>query len=129
MDDFDRTVLEFVQESGTYAKLVQTPQGVYNPATGSTDAFPVEVTVRGILMDLTLQSNGLSAKYGTLVEAGDKEFLMQPPHKTNGWESPVVIVPAADRLTVAGITYKIVTLKELNPTGVDPILVSLYLRR
>jgi hypothetical protein len=129
MSDFDLAVLEFVTESGLTATLVQTVEGEYDPSTGSVDTTENLTSVQGILMDLTLQSNGLSVKYGTLVEAGDKEFLMRPPHKTNNLPDPVAIQPASDRITIAGTTYKIVTLKELNPTATDPVLVSLYLRR
>lgn len=129
MDDFDQTVLEFVTEMGGPATLVSTVEGDYNPSTGTVGATSTSIAVQGILMDLTLQSNGLSAKYGTLIQAGDKEFLMRPPHKTDPTISPVEISPVSDRLVVGSTTYKIVTMKELNPTGSDPVLISLYLRR
>lgn len=129
MNDFDATVLEFIKEQGASATLMQRTEGAYNPSTGTVGTVDTLIACEGILMDLTLQSNGLSVKYGTLVEAGDKEFYMRPPHKTNGSPSPVVISPASDRLKIGNVTYKIVTLKELNPTAADPVLVSLYLRR
>lgn len=129
MNDFDVTVLEFIRESGGPASLLKQATGDYNPATGTVATLGDEIPVEGILMDLTLQSNGLSTKYGTLVEAGDKEFWMRPPHKTDPLLDVVQIIPASDRLRIGSIVYKIVTLKELNPTGDDPILISLYLRR
>jgi hypothetical protein len=129
MNDFDLTVLEFIKESGATATLIQTVDGEYDPVQTSVAQTVTNITVEGILMDLTLRSNGLSVKYNTMIEAGDKEFLMRPPHKTNGWDIPVVISSASDRINIAGHLYQIVTLKELNPTGADPILVSLYLRR
>lgn len=129
MNDFDATVLEFIKEEGASATLIQRTEGAYNPSTGTVGTTDTLIPCEGILMDLTLKSNGLSTKYGTLVEAGDKEFLLRPPHKTNGFPSPVVISPASDRLKVGSITYQIVTLKELNPTAADPVLVFLYLRR
>lgn len=129
MGDFDLTVLEFIKEMGASGTLLQAVEGVYDPSTGTVSTSDTEIAVEGILMDLTLQSNGLSTKYNTLVEAGDKEFLMRPPHKTSDLASPVEISPASDRIVIGGFTYKIVTSKELNPTGVDPVLISLYLRR
>ena len=129
MQEFDATLLEFIKDYGSYGTLTQETEGEYNPSTGEVNSTTVEIPIRGILMDLTLQSNGLSVKYGTLVEAGDKELYMQPPHKTNGYPTPVVISPAADRIEFGGIVYKIVTSKELNPTGTNPVLISLYLRR
>jgi hypothetical protein len=82
-----------------------------------------EIDVEAILMDLTLQSNGLSTKYQTLVEAGDKEAFVRPNKVT-----PFTIAPA-DRLLIGGVEYKVVTMKEVNPTTTDAILYSLYLRR
>lgn len=129
MNDLDLTVLAFIQESGTSGTLTQVVEGAYNPATGVVGTTTNLIPIEGILMDLTLKSDGLSAKYGTLVEAGDKELWMRPPHKTNGWITPVAVQPVSDRITFGGLTYKIMTLKEVNPTGADPILLSLYLHR
>lgn len=129
MNDFDQTLLEFIRESGATGTIVQTTEGAYDPSSGTLGTTTSQIPVEGILMDLTLKSDGFSVKYGTLVEAGDKEFLMRPPHKTNGWLFPIEISPASDRLMVAGITYRIATIKELNPTAADPVLISLYLRR
>jgi hypothetical protein len=130
MEDFDLTVLEFIKDYGAEdAYIVQPSTGAYNPATATAAGNPTLLPCEGILMDLTLQSNGMSTKYGTVVEAGDKEFMMRPPHKTNAYETPVTIRPSEDQLVIGDITYDIVTLKELNPTGTNPVLISLYLRR
>lgn len=128
-DEFDLTVLEFIRESGSTATLLKQTTGAYDPAAGTASTTSEDIAVEGILMDLTLQSNGLSTKYGTLVQAGDKEFYMRPAHKTNPLLSQVEIVPASDRLRIGTTVYKIVTFKELNPTGSDQILITLYLRR
>lgn len=129
MRDFDAAVLEFIQESGFTATYVKQTQGEYDPATGTVGTTVVEIPVQVILMDLTLQSNGLSTKYGTLVEAGDKELFMRPPHKTDPAQPILDIHPASDTVKVGTTVYKIVTMKELNPTTSDPILYMLYLRR
>lgn len=129
MSDFDLTVLEFIRESGCSATLIKEATGAYNPATGTVASDTDEIAVEAILMDLTLQSNGLSTKYGTLVEAGDKELYMRPPHKTNPLLGEIEIKPASDRIRVGAVTYKIVTFKELNPSASDPALYTLYLRR
>ena len=129
MDDFDLTLLEFIKEYPASVTLLRVVEGEYDPATATVPTTTQEIAVQGILMDLTLQSNGLSVKYNTLIEAGDKEIYLRPPHKTHGWPAPYEISPASDKIRVGSVVYKIVTLKELNPTGSDPVLVSLYLRR
>jgi hypothetical protein len=129
LDDFDATVLAFIQDYGTTFTLVKSTGEAYDPATATVVQTTEDIPVQAILMDLTLQSNGLSVKYGTLIQAGDKELYMRPPHKTNPTLSPVEIVPAIDKIVAGNIVYNIVTMKELNPSGSDPILFTLYLRR
>lgn len=129
MSDLDLAVIEFMNESPLTAVYIQKMVGEYDPATGEAAETVVEVPVRAILMDLTLQSNGLSTKYGTLVEAGDKELYIQPPNKNNPQSAPLAVQAGSDRVRVGSIEYKVITFKELNPTGEDPILFSLYIRR
>jgi hypothetical protein len=89
----------------------------------------VTTQVEAILMDLTLSSNGLSTRFGTLVIHGDKQLLVRPPHKADPDSPMLTINTATDRVVVNGIEYKLVTFKEINPTGADPILYDLYIRR
>jgi hypothetical protein len=130
MDVFDECVLGIFREFPILIAQYKTyTDGPYNPDTGSVSQTVTSTDVEAIMMDLTLQSNGLSTKFGTLVIAGDKELFVRPRHKTNPTKPIMAINPATDRVVVNGITYKIVTFKEINPTGADPILYDLYLRR
>lgn len=127
MDEFDRTVLHFMDEFGTTALYIRQVDGEYNPTTGTVQSTEVKFPVRGILMEYTLQSNGLKNRYGTDILAGDKQFFMQPPGKNKLPSYP--IDPTKDKLQVGPVLYNIVTSKEVNPTGVEPILYELLLRR
>lgn len=134
MRDFDSTVLEFMRE---YPLVVEYKKytSVYNPSTGGVDAATVVTTeVNALLLDLTLNSNGLSTRFGTMVVAGDKQLFIQPPQKAssnfgNPTPEELTVDPATDRVVVNGQEYKIVTFKEINPTGTNPILYDLYIRR
>lgn len=129
MEDFDHTVLEFIREDGFVAQYKKM-SGTYNPATASlTSSASETIEVNAILLDLTLQSNGQSTRFGTLVINGDKQLLVQPPNKANPLAPALEINTATDRVVVNGVEYKIVTFKELNPTGTDPIYYDLYIRR
>lgn len=128
MNDFDIAVMEFMQENPLTAMYIKAV-GEYDPTTGEVVETVTEIPVEAILMDLTLQSNGLSTKFGTLIVAGDKELYVRPPNKTNPLNAPLVVDSANDRVRVNGFEYKVVTSKEVNPTGVDPILFDLYIRR
>jgi len=130
MTDFDTVVMEMMQEFPMEAIYIKQSEGSYNPATGTVSpSTTLETPVQALLFDLTLQSNGFSVKFGTLIEAGDKNLLVRPPNKTDPLAPALVVNPATDRVVVAGVTYKIVTFKEVNPTGTDPVLFDLYIRR
>lgn len=125
--DFDQAVLEMVTEYGTTGTYTKVSGSTYNPTTGSVTSSTTSFPIKVYLHDLTLQSNGYSYKYGTQVQAGDKEAECVPPIKTGG--QAMTIDPVNDKLTVAGVSYSIVTFKEVNLTGDNPILYSFYLRR
>lgn len=129
ISDFDDVVVEFMRDYPMLATYVQAASSTYNPATGSVSSTPVETEVDAILLDLTLSSNGLSLRHGTTVIAGDKQLVVRPPNKKDPLAPALVINTATDRVIVNGITYKVVTFKEINPTGNDPILFDLYIRR
>lgn len=126
--DFDEALSEFFEEFGFEATYLKY-ENSYNPNTLKNAQTLTEIPVEAILMDLTLQSNGLSTKFGTLVVAGDKELFVRPPNKTDSSADPLVIDPSTDRIRVNGIVYKIVTMKEINTTSTEPLVYDLYIRR
>lgn len=107
----------------------QQTTGAYSPSTGTAATTVVDIAARGILLDLTLSGNGLTTKYGTSIVAGDKELYMQPIEKTNLSSLALSPDPSEDRVVVAGITYKVVNMKEINPSGTNPIAYFLHVRR
>lgn len=128
--DFDNAVKEFFADFGFTATYIKPrADGVYDPSSGEYTSVVDEIPVEAILLDLTLQSNGLSAKFGTLVEAGDKNLLVRPPNKTNSLQPALIINPVSDRVRVNGVEYKVVTMKEVNTTASDAIVYDLYIRR
>lgn len=129
ISDFDDVVVEFMRDYPMLATYVQQTDGVYNPTTGSMSSTTVQTEVDAILLDLTLSSNGLSTRHGTTVIAGDKQLVVRPPNKKDPLAPALVINTATDRVIVNGIPYKVVTFKEINPTGDNPILFDLYIRR
>lgn len=129
MNDFDIVVRDMMAEFPTQGVYIQEVSGTYDPSTGEVTSTTLETPVEVLVFDLTLQSNGYSVKFGTLVEAGDKNILVRPPNKTDPAAPPLVLNPGYDRVRVAGITYKVLTAKEVNPTGSDTILYDLYVRR
>lgn len=131
--DFDEAVAELINEFGFSDigenKYRKTAVAGYSPELGQASVSIVEYPIQAVVTDLTMQSNGYSVKYGTMVQAGDKEVFVRPPHKVGTTSTPIIIDPATDVIEIRGTVYKIVTQKEINPTCNDPILYSFYVRK
>lgn len=110
--------------SGTLARngrdviLRQAAAGVYDTDQGAVSApAPTDKTLKGVLFDFAA---GVTTVRGTLIEAGDKELYLEAKTGT---------VPSQrDQILVGAVTYKVMSLAEINPAGV-PVLYTLHLRR
>jgi hypothetical protein len=127
-ENFDFTVMEFMRENPMTALHIRT-SGEYDPAQSKVVEVVKTTPVEAILLDYTLQSNGQTSVTGTNIKAGDKQLFVRPPHKSRPGTPPLEIDSTTDTIKVAKILYKIVTVKEINPSGVDAILYELQLRR
>lgn len=126
--DFDNALSEFFEEFGFEATYLKHEDS-YSSTTLKSTQTVIEIPIEAILLDLTLQSNGLSTKFGTLVLAGDKELYVRPTNKSDPIRPSLTIDPSKDRVKVNGVEYKIVTMKEINPTATEPLVFDLYIRR
>lgn len=129
MNDFDLTVVEFMNDYGVAATYIKKTQGDYNPATGEAPETTVEIPVKAIQLDLPLTRNGASTIGGTVIQDGDKQVFVQPPQKTEQYALPIVVDVATDKINLNGVLWNIITFKETNPTGLNQILIELYVRR
>lgn len=127
-DDFDRMILEFMQDDPQTATYHQYLSGVYNPATSEYTTTQVDTQVQCIVQDFDRLNAGFSSKFNTLIEAGDREMYMRPTEKVNHLATPIVPNPTKDRVTVNGITYKIEIVKVADPGNV-PLVYNFLLRR
>lgn len=129
LEDFDQCVTEFMNDFGGVGILHIAGTSIRNPDTNDLEVVVTPIQVRAILLDLTLQSNGLQTVAGSLIQAGDKRCYIQPINKTNPALAMPVVQPNKDKFEMGDITYTIVTLKEINPTATNNVLYELYLRR
>lgn len=126
VSDLEQTAYELIVEFGGVGQYVSITQGEYDPATGVVNT-ELSQNAKMCLVDLTLQSNGLSLKFGTEILAGDKEAYVIPPVRTGG--TAFTINPGVDKVIFGGVTYTVMTFKEANLTGDYPFVWYLYLRR
>jgi hypothetical protein len=126
MNEFDITVREMLNDPdiGCSALYVKTKTGEYDPETGEVASSTKTLPVRGCLLDA---DDRLSMKFNTSIQAGDKQFLMQPPEKAGG--IPLKIEPESDSIKIGSTLWRVVAIKETNPTGASPILYEIILRR
>lgn len=127
MSDFDATVVEFMRDFGTTATILTNHSGSYDPSTSRFTQYGTNITVKAILMDRTLRSDGDQNSPNSLIQAGDKQCFIQPPEKNGG--SAIHIDTVSDQLLIGGVTYRIVTVKSLNPSTTNSVLYELYLRK
>ena len=134
-NDFSGVVGSMIHDFGSTGILVIQPNGgEYNPATGMVASVPGEIMVQCIVMDLTLQSNGMGTLPKTLIQAGDKVAYVSPTALLIPALMPdgvLRINSSSDKFQAGGCVYGIVTTKvvDLSADGTKPILFELYLRR
>ena len=121
--DFDRAILEFMADFPLTVTYVKYGVGVFNPATGETTNTTTQYSVSAIIQDLMRTSNGVSTKFDTLIQQGDKEIYIKPI------DGLVISSPTQDSIIVNNITYSIVVMRELNPTMSAPILYNFMVRQ
>lgn len=127
--DFDRMILDFMNDDPLFATYHQYGEPVYDTTTGENTVPETSTTVQCIVLDFDRTTNGLSSKFGTEILAGDKEMYMLPTNKANPSAPLIIPNPTSDRITVGAVKYKIVIMKEANPQVSAPLLYNFMLRR
>lgn len=122
-------IMAFLNDDPAIGYYQKSIQGSYDPSTGDYSASIVEIPCSIILEDLTRNSNGLSYDFGTDIVAGDKNCYLLPPEKADPTAIPLVIDTVADRIRVGTQIYRIINMKSADPTGANPLLYQLMLRR
>lgn len=132
LNDMDFAVADFMADFGVVGNLVvqDDSTAVYDPNVGAlTGATIVKYPCNMIFLDYTLQRYGLQDQQGTLIEAGDKQLMLQPINKADPTKTMPKIHPNKDRIeSPDGSVYKIASLKQVNPTMQNNILYELHLK-
>lgn len=113
---FDEVVMNMMQEFGTTAHIVVTTEERYDPETSENIVEKVNYKVKACFFDYLDKNAGVGTERNTLIQTGDKQVLIQPPHKTETGVPLPHIQPNRDALKIGEKLYKIVALKEYNPS-------------
>lgn len=114
IDAFDNLVADMMYSYGTTAYVLVTTKEEYNPDTSENKVEVVPYKVRAIFFDYIDKTAGVGTEKNSLVQTGDKQVFIQPPHKTEAGIPLPHILPNSDKLKIGDKVYKIVVIKEFN---------------
>jgi len=127
MEAFKRVVENMMNRYGGEATVtVFSDTGTYDPDTSEYTATSRTFKVKSLIFDLTLQSNGMQSMPNSLILAGDKQVFLQPI--TNGVPLPA-LKANRDKIKIGTEEWNIVTLKEVNPSNTNRVLIEAYVRK
>lgn len=130
MNAFDRTVASMMSKFGTTGAIKVAVSESYDPATSENSVIYQDYPVNIMVFDYVRKSEGEGTQNNTLIKTGDKQVYVQPPQKTEVALALPHLNSNRDLLVIGDKVYKIVTVKQLNPSMVqeNSILYELYIR-
>lgn len=126
-NEFDYVVAELIREAGGTGTLRIFTDGAY--VDGEVTRTFADYTVNIAINDFPQANSGEKSKFGTLIQADDKQLMMQPINKADPDATQPNIQANRDLVIINGTEWKILALKEINPSGVNAILFDMHLRR
>lgn len=126
-NEFDYVVAELIREAGGTGTLRVFSTSSY--VDGEVVLTPTDYTVNIAINDFPQANSGEKSKFGTLIQADDKQLMMQPINKADPDATQPNIQANRDLVIINGTEWKILALKEINPSGVNAILFDMHLRR
>lgn len=109
-DRMAATALRLIDQFGQTITVRNPTEGSYDPVTGTTTpGLPNDQPAQAILKDYALQQSGASYAEGTEIRQGDKEITIA----AHGVAKPLMTT----QIIADGVTWTIVSIKEINPAG------------
>jgi hypothetical protein len=130
MEKYARVVRKEMDRYGFDLTVIRKEDSVYDPALGTAVDVTTEFKCRGILFDLTLQSNGTGTSKNSLITAGDKQIFIEPADQ-DGWYQDNeldAIKPERDKILIGSTLYSVITVKQINPSTNCSVLYDCYIR-
>lgn len=118
-EDLYGMVSEILAEVGTNATLSDPTGSEYDTETGEVIPTTTDYTVRVVVMDFALISNGGLVDKNSLRASQDKQVYL------DGRNLPFKIQANKHTLTAGGTTYRITVVKEYNPSLASHIMYDL----
>jgi hypothetical protein len=126
--DFHRMIAEFMREDGFDATFHKQLPAVSNDDDGTVFSDTTQYPIRAVKMDVFGNMAGNRTKLGTLIQEADQVLYVQPRQESDGF-SLMDADTAADRVEIKGKLWKILALKEYDPSASDCVLYEMYIKR
>ena len=124
---FDNVVRDMMGMAGGTGILRVFSDGIY--IDGEVTRTSVDYVVEIAINDFPQANSGEKSRFGTLIESDDKELMLRPINKSDPDATQPNIQANRDVIIINGTEWKILALKEINPSGVNTILFDMHLRR
>lgn len=109
-DRMAATALRLLRKFGQSVTIRRVTGGSVDPVTGTVVAgTTTDTTATAVLQDYSLQESGAANMQQTLIQSGDKKFIVA----ARGINPPAL----TDKILAAGKTWNIINIKEINPEG------------
>jgi len=129
MNDFDRMIAEFMSEFGFTTTYKHITGSVPNNATGHVVNTVEEISIEAIRAELIRPNEGRGSKPGSSVSDAELMLYVRPLEKTEMFAQITSFDPTKDKVVINGTQWKIVTVKEHNPSANNCYLYELYIKR
>ena len=124
--DFHRMIAEFMREDGFNCTFHKQLPAVSNDDDGTVFSDTAQFPIRAIKMDVFGNMAGSRTKLGTLIQEADQVLYVQPNVDTPDLMN---VDPTADRVEIKGKLWKILAVKEYDPSASDCVLYEMYIKR
>lgn len=124
---FDGVVARMMASYGGTATLKTYSEGTY--VDGENIVQESTVSARVLLNEYPQSGAGDKSEFNTLILAGDKQCFMQPIEKSGINIVAPELKANRDKLQVGNTEWKILNVKEVNPSGSNNVLYELHLRK
>jgi hypothetical protein len=130
MNSMDRTVATMMSRFGTTAFVKVAISEQYDTETSENIVTYQDYPVNVMVFDYVRMTYGERTENNTLIETGDKQVYVQPPQKTETGIALPHVYANRDMLKLGDKLYKIITVKQMNPSMTQEgcVLYELYIR-
>lgn len=111
------TATRLITKFGQSMILRVVTAGAYDPSTGESESTNVDVSVTGVIFNLSGRFIGESLQNGSLAKSTDKQCLLIVGNTPN----------LLDKIIIGSEIFLIINIKVLNPGGTD-VFFDLVLR-